>query len=263
MRASVILAILSALALGYPTLPGQPSSSASPQNVWGGGATLPGFPIGNGTAAAPGCPSCLTGIEAYWSFNNQSDGGVADLTGNGHDATALVNMGRDAGIVEAAIWPYTPASFPVNLNVVALSTLTGAWSTSSWVLIESNALNGGYACIACESSGEGLFAHSTKFSFYASGADHDTTSTWVAGAWTHVVVNYSGTAATFWINGVQDATHVFSLTAPGFGLTSLACVGNGYPMSGLLDETAIYSRELTPVEIGLLYNGGTPLVYPF
>lgn len=221
-----------------------------------------------GGAPSSACPTCLTDLAAYWSFDTQTDGGITDWTGNGHDGLIITSMSwSPAGLIAEALQPIAPSG-SVGLSIVPAASLTidagTAFAISTWVNIQSQNA-GNYTCLVCESSSKGLYTHGTKFSFY-NGADHDSTATWSAGGfgtWTHFVANYDGTAMTYWVNGVQDITITpYSFPGGTFVVAWIAGVAtNNYAPIGLMDETAVFFRALTEQEILALNNSGAALPY--
>ncbi len=251
-RFALWLVALGALgALGWGGAPNSRGFSGAPAasiiSVGSGGGT------GGGGSAS--CTTCTDNLEAYWSMDLQSDGGVEDLTGHGYSANVISFIGWDAGIINTGLGGISGNAF-ANLNVTS-STYPAAFAISTWVKASNNAFAGGYACLVCENTNEGLYIHNTKFDFYAAGADHEPSAGLAFGVWSHVVVNYSGTQMRFWVNGVQDATtFTFAISAPNFQVRTLACADNNYALQGVMDETAVYTRELTPTEIVYIYNDG-------
>lgn len=214
-----------------------------------------GVTAGGGGGSA--CPTCLNSLEGYWSFDTQSDGGVDDTSGNAHHADLVDNESRVSGLMSEAIHP-TAASSSVGIPASTIM-FNGAFAISSWVYIAANA---SYACVVCEGASEGLYLHASKFSFY-SGSDHDSTAGWDANAWTHIVVNYTGTVMTYWINGVEDASYTFAIGGGTFAVQWLTGVSsNSYAITGNQDDTAVWPRILTNEEITALFSSGTGLAKP-
>ena len=224
---------------------------------------MSGLPIITSGAQADGgaCPTLASNNVAYWPLDIVYDAGTADVTENGHDFFALVNVSVDAGIIANALWPLISAGTPT-ITVGSPPTVAqpGAFTVSLWVKPAASQPNA-YAGLIVKSASEGLFLYNTKFSYYLAG-NHETTATWTADVWQHVVVAYDGANMVFWVNGVQDNTFTFALTNP-WQANKLATAGAPYHLAGLLDEVGVWDRKLTDAEIQCLYNQGSGLYYPF
>jgi len=102
------------------------------------------------------------------------------------------------------------------------------------------------------------------------GANYTSTQTLTAGTWYNLVIRFNGATLIGHVNGTASGT---GLTTSGSGLA--AAVNEGFAIgsdasivdsgaanwTGLVDETAIWSRALTDAEIADLYNGGTGSFY--
>jgi hypothetical protein len=84
------------------------------------------------------------------------------------------------------------------------------------------------------------------------------------GKWTHLVLTYDGTNATFYVNGVAFGTFAAPgyLANPGIGPSSDMLVGEGpntgqIPYDGYVDEIAIYNYALSVTQITNHYAVGT------
>jgi hypothetical protein len=85
------------------------------------------------------------------------------------------------------------------------------------------------------------------------------------GIWHHIVVTYNSDShkVTTYLDGnyvTEDTSKVLNITdGNGFYIG----VGSQGPYMGLIDEVGLWSRALTGEEVGILYNGGAGLQYPF
>jgi hypothetical protein len=84
------------------------------------------------------------------------------------------------------------------------------------------------------------------------------------GEWTHLVLTYDGTNATFYVNGVAFGTFAAPgyLANPGIGPSSDMLVGEGpntgqIPYNGYVDEIAIYNYALSVAQVTNHYAVGT------
>jgi hypothetical protein len=79
----------------------------------------------------------------------------------------------------------------------------------------------------------------------------------VDGAWHHVVVTYSGTAVTAYVDGVSVGSRSFTATSLNTVTNGTLWVGasvDGYaPTYGGLDEVAVYSAVLTAAQVSAHY----------
>ena len=84
------------------------------------------------------------------------------------------------------------------------------------------------------------------------------------GQWTHLVLSYNGTNATFYVNGVAFGTYAVPqyLANPGTGSAADLLVGQGpntgqVPYDGYVDEIAIYNYALSATQVTNHYAIGT------
>jgi len=84
------------------------------------------------------------------------------------------------------------------------------------------------------------------------------------GLWTHLVLSYDGTNATFYVNGVAFGTYAVPLylANPGTGSAADLLMGEGpntgqIPFDGNVDEVAIYNYALSPTQVTNHYAIGT------
>lgn len=84
--------------------------------------------------------------------------------------------------------------------------------------------------------------------------------------WTHVALTFDSTYLRLYINSVLVATHALPVPGPAAEMEGLVIGGHrggtGQNFDGLLDEIALWTRALTPVEIAALYHGGSPQALP-
>lgn len=86
--------------------------------------------------------------------------------------------------------------------------------------------------------------------------------------WYHLVLTYDLTNVKGYVNGVLVGTTAASGNGINNGESDKFVIGmaknltdNSSPM--YVDETSVYNTALSQYEVTLLYNGGTPLPYPF
>jgi hypothetical protein len=81
-----------------------------------------------------------------------------------------------------------------------------------------------------------------------------------------VEVNYITGEATLYIDGIVALSFTFSAPTPSSStswyLTVFGSLGGANAwVSGLIDSVSLWSRALTPLEHGTLYNNGNGLTY--
>lgn len=93
-------------------------------------------------------------------------------------------------------------------------------------------------------------------------------TTFNTATWYHVVCTWDGATKTakFYINGTQSGTDQVGANVDtifnGTDAFALGVPGAEY-FDGIMDEVGAWSKVLTSTEVSQLYNGGTPLPYPF
>jgi hypothetical protein len=82
-----------------------------------------------------------------------------------------------------------------------------------------------------------------------------------AGVWSHVAATFNSGALALYKNGAVVASKVSTVTSifssPTAAVIGGALVQDRFPLSGLLDEAAVYNRALNSSEIQSIYNAGT------
>lgn len=213
--------------------------------------------LGQASASSvPACASCLTNLIAYYPFN----GSLTDVAA-AHNGTILGIIGYTTGKLGQA----AENSSGAGSNYVAVSgvTVTGDFSVSAWVNVDTYPVSGG-TLFGQESGFTGFYINgpTNKIAFYNGGFQDGTTSV-PLDTWTHVLVTYNSatTTFTFYVNGVTAGTQVSAL-ASWTPVDMLGLAGNA-GLDGSLDEVAVWSRVLTAGEIAAVYNSGSGLAYPF
>lgn len=70
--------------------------------------------------------------------------------------------------------------------------------------------------------------------------------------WIHLALISAAGGTTLYVNGLAQETHPVTINLPRGVMGSLS--GGGDRLNGLLDETALFNRELTPAEIQQVLN---------
>jgi hypothetical protein len=215
----------------------------------------------------------LNNLVAYWKLDEGSgtrvdSHGSNNLTDNGSVGSATGKIGNAASFDGANLLEATSSSFA---DVGAGDNL----SISLWVHIDpSNSLafvlnkrgtsGQGYDLLYVGSSGE------LRWRLDDGTTTFQVTHTVSTNTWYHVVVSIDRATniAAFYLDTVKLTTSIagmggLSNTRP---LRLAARELNQVELTGLIDETALYSRVLTDGsggEVSQLYNSGGAVTYPF
>ena len=220
-------------------------------------------PIGgtvSGTVTYIGFP-LTAGCKAYWNLNDDGYGGVSlvDSTGNGNTLTngdSALGAGIIAGgasfngsgglSIANAQMPDQSSAFSVSFWVKTTeeTEIIGQWQVGgSWVFTSSS----GNAYVSLFNNNGG-----PSISSGVSIIDNN---------WHHGVLTFSGSVATFYLDGTSKGTYSYS---PYFTNRALYI---GYVdnliWNGSIDEIGVWSRELSSQEVTKLYSNGSGNTYPF
>lgn len=232
-------------------------------------------------------PSLLNNILAWWGLHELAGNSRADSTGlavsltegNGSPTTfaAALNIGAQAAVFVGTTGPRLSANWTPPASITA-------WTVSVWVYPINPALAGN----AVFSLTDGVskyatltYAINTGAASYADTSGQHTAGNLVPGAWTHLVASNDNVNTRVYNNGVLQylgATggvgSISNATKVGIGTnpTNFAISSNGNFAAALC---GVWSRALTDgglsvgqmaptnSEIGMLYNGGLGVDYPF
>jgi hypothetical protein len=233
--------------------------------------------VGNSTDLA-------TSLQGYWALEEAS-GTRTDETANGNDLTDNNTVGQGTGVLDNCADFESGNSEYLSITDASQTGLdiTGSFSVSVWLKLESQPSNGFYGIIAKHSGGGSNRAYAMSYrdnggtkSIYLDLSDNGTGSSAYeitisaglpTGSWAHVVLTYtSGTGAMeLFVDAVSEGTNTHSITSIAnrsdpFVLGALESASTAY-FDGLMDEVAIWSKVLTQGEIFDLYNGGDALPY--
>jgi len=235
----------------------------------------------------------LTDLISYWTLDESSDGSGAVARVDSHSSndltdynttksgTGIISNGADFEEDNSEYLSISGAS-ETGLDLTGTQKVT----ISLWVKLESQpAVAAHFASKYTTTTAQRLW----RFLYYNSGGTYQirwqvgaTGSSTVCtasynkvlnnGTWYHLVVTYDDSAneTEFFIDGESVATSAgcgysiydnsdtpFAIGAANVNTTP------AYFTDGIIDEVGIWSRILTPTEVGLLYNGGAGLAYPF
>jgi hypothetical protein len=213
-------------------------------------------------------------LVSYWKFD-ESSGNAADAHGSNtltNNSTipfvsAKLNNGADLEADDMA--DYFSKTDTSNLSI------TGDMGLSMWVRLESNTDPALFNKWTSSGNQKGFYIQYTSAGLRMANSSNGSTEsvgtsvtqTLSNGTWYHIVANYDASAgeAEFFVNGSSIgsstglATSIFDNTEP-FIIGSHQ--GNSNFLDGVVDEVGVWNRLLSGVEVGLLYNSGTPLAYP-
>lgn len=215
--------------------------------------------------------SLLTSLVSYWKFD-ESSGNAADSYGvntltNNNTATyttGIINNGTDLEASSSQSFSIADAS-QVGLD------LTGSFSASFWINPET--ISGGANAVFSKFNQVGSTG-AYNLSTYTSGVDFRLFSsgsltskqwayTFLTGTWYHLCIIYTASSgsALLYINGVSQGVvtglpnSIDNSSVP-FAIGGYSAGGGGF-FDGIIDEVAIWSRELVSNEVTLLYSSGS------
>jgi len=209
-------------------------------------------------------------LVSYWKLD-ESSGNAADSVGSNtltnNNSTAYVS----GKINNGADLESTSSNYFSKATSVDLPSGNGARSISAWVKVESYPDH-----LTVLSYGTRNNYQNFEFIILSSGVmtvgiyneNSANSSTAIStGTWHHIAYTYDGTTSKFYLDGVIDGTDTFANT-PNTGTSTNLYVGilndaTSFKFDGIIDELAVWSRALTEVEVGQLYNLTSGLQYPF
>jgi hypothetical protein len=218
----------------------------------------------------------IDNLISYWCLD-ESSGNALDI----HDSNTFTDnniVGTDAGKISTArLFNGTDQyfSYPGNL----LNGLA-EFSVQAWVMNTrestafrpdrifssyDGAIGDGVELYLDSDPGGARFAFNKPEAYVATPAVSDNPAS--ANAWYHLVGTVSsGGVVTLYVNGTAQAT--IGTTSGTLGNTSATYIGTAWDLGassfwqGLIDEVAIWSRELSGAEVIQLYNGFAGFAYP-
>lgn len=232
-------------------------------------------------------PDILTGLNAYWNFDETSGTTAADSSGNGNTGT-LVGLPGDSstwvpGIVNNAIYCSGANEYVSVADAPALNFGTNnpvAFSLSAWVKSALNATGSGSqvdgAGILAKGYGGGgeIFAfdvHLGNYRFYVRSANNGagtsaiTSVPCLSNIWEHIVatVDLTNNIMNVYVNGQLSLSILppATLNTNNHPLTIGAREGGpatGYnlPFIGTIDDVRVYDRALNAADVSALYAMG-------
>ena len=185
------------------------------------------------------------------------------------NVTATVTGATISGTGYTNTFSFASATDNFNFSDLSFLKFTNNITISSWIYpntfgggnsgrifdkFKTTVPQSGYALWVDNNIGTNAIAFGTGWAVSTSVARVNNVIT--LGTWQHVSVTFSGSACTFYVNGLSVGT-VTSITAPTSG-TNAAIVGNNSSntnnFDGKIDNLRIFSRTLQSSEILQFYN---------
>lgn len=226
----------------------------------------------SGATSAMSPPTCAStfgaGLEGFWKFNEGAGTSIEDSSGWLRGGSIQGNVAYTADKPPMDNNPFAlafgggagdAASIPHN----TVFRLAGNFTVTAWVKLEaapSGTLRiAGKRLPGCGTTNWELAQDATN-GLHLRGANVAAFgATLPVGAWTHVTVTHTAGTATLYLDGVAAGSAAFTV---GPNITSTLEIGNSGGCGSapaLIDHVAIYTRALTPTEVGDL---GTPPAAP-
>ena len=245
--------------------------------------------------AIPGAANATltTDLEAYWPFDvdgSDGSGNSKDVTLNGSaaistgdsgklgEALSLSNSAGGAGATDFAVRPVVDTEFHFMANDFTVQTWVKLNDTSrEQIMMEQwNEMSGPGWTFAARPSG------GNDFRFIGIGTpgnvargDRGDGNVGDPTAWNHLVMRREGPLMDYFLNGTKIASANSSRDEDDVSTNSINVStaplligkrtnedGRGFGFNGMLDETAIWSRGISDVEVAMLYNGGAGQALP-
>lgn len=223
--------------------------------------------------ATLGTDALTNGLIAHWPLDEGNGASVSDHSGNGHN-----------GVLAGNGWSWVTGQFGEAIHLagsdsVAVSDFpaaTSSYSVSAWVLIASSELGPPIGnLISTEVPGGGWALYATlspgSLSYVFRYAGSAPGQYWVTSCnclqpdtWTHVTGVMDADAGTLSLYVGTALANTIAVTGgilPGSTTLYLgrsAALQPLFPVSGMLDDVAIYNRPLSPEEIAALGSAPAP-----
>jgi len=245
-----------------------------------------GLRLGSGTfaATAPAPSSLLTGLLAYWKFDNNGSGGVSllDSSGNGRTLSApygTAGLELVTGIINAGVY-FNPDEQPyLSRNSEFLNGSRDGYSISAWVktgvsdnffiVDQATGNNYGGSTITLDMFSDGTI-YGTIYYDDSGNGDRVIGSTSVNdGDWHHLAFIWKkGESIQVYVDGALDGSgdasdNYANVATENLSINSNADGSFAVGTECVIDEVGIWNRDLSGSEITSLYNAGAGKSYPF
>jgi len=212
--------------------------------------------------------SLASGLEAYWQF----DGNGTDSSGQGRDVTLAASPTFGTGLFGQALsLPGSEALAPVRpVNDAVFNFAAGDFTIQAWLNFSSTA--GEQVLIEKFTGGSGPGWTFTKLSdqrilFFGASSSSNTSvgQPILTSTWHHFVARRLGNQLELFFDGSSLGTvsMILAITDTTNPLLIGAREGSQvFPLNGMIDEYAIWSRGLSDTDIGTLYNNRMGTIVP-
>lgn len=202
--------------------------------------------------------SLKTGLTNYYNL----DGNSVDIisANNGTDSNVTYVAGK---IKQAASFNGTNSKIRISNPLLASEGSMSIWvyHNSSGALSRIYSDEGGYVYFEQNSSGG---SNNISWIMFSGSSGLITSTTYTINTWTHYVATWkSGGNIILYKNGIQAAILNSPVIAIIATFSSFGAVSAIRYFSGLIDEVAIYNRQISSTEVSALYNSGAGITYPF
>lgn len=198
-----------------------------------------------------------TGLVSYYKLDETTGTTATDSFGANNGTNTSITLGTAGKLGNAYSFNGTTGYVSLG-NPTAFQISTGAIS----VWVKTAGAGASYRGIVVKQLAYSIFAIDNIIGFYSWGSpagNKVTTFNVSDNQWHHIVLNFGvGTNnTTLYIDGVMKLKTTNGVSAQTAAMTIGSGGGSSQLFSGLIDETSIYSRNLTSNEILLMYNSGT------
>jgi len=231
--------------------------------------TVSAFIIGAPTASA----QTLSGLQAWWSFDQESGPVVQDASGHGNQGLLIGSFGRRRGVQGEAL-EFRGRDYMDGGSLPGLSTQQMTLAAHLWVDHAGDAMWIASKGPVSESFWGIQLLEDGRLSFAATWRDDlthqgqwESTQSVTANLWTHVAVSYDGARVAFYINGQAesvDAQFIYNQGTVKDEALLLGAKGSAGEQcfDGLMDEVRLYNRALTLREVRGLSETISPAMQP-
>jgi large repetitive protein len=234
-----------------------PDSGTGPAVDSGPDGGVPSNDADAGADAAPSCIAPATNMVSWWTGD---DTFMDRLSANNMTPTGNTgNVGHAAGHVGNAL-SFDGTKFLERALPIGIDSL-GGFTVEAWVKAGANA-NQRIVDRSTAGSNDGWFFDfwMTKLRLAIGIASVESKTVMPIGSVLHVAGTFDGSSLRLFVNGVEDnqasASGVTTVPAPNHPLRIGGASDFSARWQGLVDEAAIYSRALTPVEIKAIFDAG-------
>jgi len=207
---------------------------------------------------------CPIGMLGYWKFDESSGSTATDSSSYEHTGTLVGNPTWTTGCVHGNCLSFDGIDDRVIIN--NFGNFSKGFSVESWFNMKQSSTRqrpfSSNAFSTCY-----IDSGSTSFNcFLGDGVNYGGglgASSWSYNSWTHFAMTYNVSTGkqTIYRNGTAIISSTYNRQMKmknGFAISSLYWGTSGFedPFYGMIDDFAIYNRELTPQEVNQHYQNG-------